>query len=235
MINWGLANQNGFQNALAQGMAYGQQIKRNREEKEYKNALAGYDPSNPETIKPIMQADPRLGLHLQQQAAAQQAAAHEADVNRRAAAGDPQAMAELAGLNLGAWRGLSADQKKAADEQTTVFANAAMDILQRPPEQRNAALNGYIDQFRNPEFEQYRTLQGAELEQALRGVIAQSDMITKLHEAERPRYQVIPEGGVLVDTRNPQAVQQFGRGNIPPPPPGFTIDGGSVGNGTGGF
>lgn len=77
MINWGLANQNGFQNALAQGMAYGQQIKRNREEKEYKNALAGYDPSNPETIKPIMQADPRLGLQLQQQSAAQQAAAQK--------------------------------------------------------------------------------------------------------------------------------------------------------------
>lgn len=77
MIQWGLANQNGFQNALAQGMAFGQQIKRDREEKEYRNALAGYDPNNPDSIKGVMQVDPRLGIQLQRDAAAQQAEARK--------------------------------------------------------------------------------------------------------------------------------------------------------------
>lgn len=62
---------NGFQNALAMGMQYGQMARQRSEEKEYRNALAGYDPANPETIKPIMAIDPRTGIQLQRDAAAQ--------------------------------------------------------------------------------------------------------------------------------------------------------------------
>lgn len=71
--NWGLLQGGGFQNALAQGYQIGQQMRVRNEEKEYKNALSGYDPANPETIKPIMQADPRLGMQLHDRAAAQAA------------------------------------------------------------------------------------------------------------------------------------------------------------------
>lgn len=253
-INWGLAQGNGFQNALAQGYQLGSNIRQRREETEYKNALANYDPANPDSLKDVMRVDPRLGIQLRRDTAAQEQAARKADISRRAASGDQTAMAELAGLDLGAWRGLSADQKKAADEQTTVFANAALDVLNYPPEQRNAALNAYIDRFNNPELEQYRGLQGQQLEQALRSVVAQSNMITKLHEAEQPRYQVVPEGGVLVDTRNPEAVGQFRQGgNVPRVsdeasynalPPGsqyydpngnLRTKGGTAGNGGGGF
>jgi hypothetical protein len=124
-------------------------------------------------------------------------------------------MAELAGIDLDGWRGLNADQRKMADQQTTVFANAAMDVLQRPPEQRAAAWDAYIDQFAGsaPDLLKYK---GQYNEQTARAVIAQSDMITKLHEMEQPRYQAIPEGGTLVDTRNPQAVQQFAQSAAQP-------------------
>ena len=65
-INWGLANgPSSFDNALARGLQLGQMIRQRQDEKEYKNALAQYDPANPETLKPVMAADPRLGLQLQ--------------------------------------------------------------------------------------------------------------------------------------------------------------------------
>jgi hypothetical protein len=73
MIQWGLAGGNGFQNALATGLQFGQIARQRTEEREYKNALAAYDPAKPETIKPIMQADPRVGIQLQRDAAAQAA------------------------------------------------------------------------------------------------------------------------------------------------------------------
>lgn len=79
MINWGLLQQNQgqFQNALAQGYQVGQQARQRREEKEFKNALAAYDPTKPETLKPIMERDPELGFRLRTQAATEQQAAQQ--------------------------------------------------------------------------------------------------------------------------------------------------------------
>lgn len=83
-INWNLAQGGGgFQNALATGLQFGQMIRQRQDEKEYKTALAGYDPANPETLKPVMAADPRLGLQLQSQqaqVAGQQAEKRRADL-----------------------------------------------------------------------------------------------------------------------------------------------------------
>jgi hypothetical protein len=70
---WGITQGGGgFRNTLATGLQFGQMARQRAEEKEYKNALAGYDPSNPETIKPIMAADPRVGIQLQGQMRQQQ-------------------------------------------------------------------------------------------------------------------------------------------------------------------
>lgn len=76
-VNWGLAGnaQRGFQNALAFGMQMGAQARQAQERREYKNALAQFDPSNPETLKPIMQANPEVGIRLQGQVEARQQAA----------------------------------------------------------------------------------------------------------------------------------------------------------------
>lgn len=73
--NWGLLQGGGgFQNALAQGMQFGQMARQRGEEKEFKNALAQFDPTNPETLKPIMAARPEVGLQLQGQVQQQQQA-----------------------------------------------------------------------------------------------------------------------------------------------------------------
>lgn len=42
MVNWGLANGNGFQNALATGLQIGQSIRQRQQEDSTANALAGY-------------------------------------------------------------------------------------------------------------------------------------------------------------------------------------------------
>lgn len=88
MINWGALQGGGFQNALAQGIQMGQMAGQARREREVQNALAQFDPSNPDTLKPVMQADARIGMQLrgqmQQAQAAQAQAEAEAAKARRA-------------------------------------------------------------------------------------------------------------------------------------------------------
>lgn len=220
-VNWGLGVGN---NALANfqyGLQIGQGAAARRDEREHRNALLDLKRQE-----------------LEGEQAKRDTEARTADVRGRAAQGDVEAMAELAGLDIGAWRGLQADQRTATNDRAKVLGNAALDVLNRPPEQRSAAWDAYVDQLSQtmPEAAQYR---GRYSEETARAIVAQAELIGKLHEQENPHYQAIPEGGTLVDTSNPAAVQQYmeSLGNVPPPPAGFTIDvpGGSGGNAAGGF
>lgn len=79
-INWGLAG--GGNNALAMfqyGAQLGSQIKQRERERATDEALANYgmNPSDPEALKGVIQADPRLGIQLQGQAQQAQAQASE--------------------------------------------------------------------------------------------------------------------------------------------------------------
>jgi hypothetical protein len=265
-IDWSLAGGN---NALANfgyGMQIGQKLAERREKREYQNALAtvfarptpprtpgfGDDPlgngvpgdptapnaDNGEAMSVIARNNPELAYRIGRERAEAASDAHKADVMARAARGDPAALAELAGLDFNAWRGLSADQRTAAGEKMKVLGNAALDVLNRPPEQRAAVWDAYIGQLSQqmPELAQYA---GKYSEQAARSVVAQAEMMGKLHELEQPDLRVIPEGGALVNVGDPAAVQQYmqGLGNVPPPPAGFQLDnpGGGAGNGVGGF
>lgn len=85
---WGPGAQGGFQNALSMGLQMGQMARRGQDQREYKNALAQFDPSNPETLKPIMAARPEVGIQLrgqiEAQAGARAQAQREAAKDRRA-------------------------------------------------------------------------------------------------------------------------------------------------------
>jgi hypothetical protein len=79
---WGPGPQQGFQNALAMGQQSGNnfmnafmQGRQMAEQRDYRNALAQFDPSKPETLQPIMAVRPEVGLQLRGQVQAQQAAA----------------------------------------------------------------------------------------------------------------------------------------------------------------
>ncbi len=69
-INWGLANQNGFYNALAVGRQMGADIAEARDRKEYRGALAvlAQDPENPDALSRVFQHDPRVGVSLMDRA-----------------------------------------------------------------------------------------------------------------------------------------------------------------------
>ncbi len=79
---WGPGASAGFQNALLLGQQSGnnimqafQQGRQMAEQREYRNALAQFDPSKPETLNAVMQVRPEVGLQLRGQVQQQQALA----------------------------------------------------------------------------------------------------------------------------------------------------------------
>lgn len=236
-VNWGLSGGNGFQNALATGLQIGQSIKADREEEATSNALSGFL-ANPtqddaafasslkglptQAVGQLMQARQGYQKTQQQQTAQRLQAA--------AAQGDKSAMAQLAGIDFDAWSKLDTRTRDVAKERSGVLANAALDVLNKPPEQRAAAWDSYIGQLSQdmPELAQYR---GQYSEAKARSVVAQAELIGKLQDQERPDYQVVPKDATLVNTRDNQAIQDYSQGasspsDLPPPPPGFQLEGG---------
>ena len=55
--------------------------------------------------------------------------------------------------------------------------------------------------------------------QALQGAIDNAGLVEKFIELAQPKYQVVPQDADLVNTRDPIAVAQFGRGTPPPQTP----------------
>lgn len=210
-LNWGLLQGGGFENALATGMAMGDDLRKRRDEKEYKNALLQFDPEKPETLNPIMAARPEVGLKLREDVQKRQAERKTAELTQRAMGGDKTALGELATVNFDRWKALDGQQREAAKREAEIFGNAALDILNRPPAERGQAVQAYAQQLgqQYPEIGQIVGLPPEQLEGVLRSAIAEAGMVKQLDEMLRPRYQAIPEGGTLVDTSNPQAVQSY--------------------------
>lgn len=237
--NWGLAGGNNALANFGMGVQLGTQMRQRQKERETDEALAAYaaNPTSPDGVNALLKADPRLGIQVMRDQREQQQQVQIDDITRRALGGDDQAMQELAVKNLPAWRALSAEQRDAAAQEAKIFGNAALDILSRPPEQRGAAVASYIQQLgpQYPEVAQIAQLPPEQQEMALRAAVAEAQMMDKLHSLERPDYMAIPAGGTLVDTRNPQAVQQFGQGAVPPPPAGFVLDDGGPAPAPGNF
>ncbi len=193
-----------------------------RERQDARKAFASYATNpNEQGLNALAAYDPQFVISERGRLQQQQQQAMMADLQRRAAGGDKAALAELAGIDLGAWDKLADNDRAAAKDRVSAIGQAALAVSQLPPDQRPMAWDGYIDQLSRayPELAEYR---GQYSEQALMGALAQAEQMGKFFELERPSYQVIPEGGVLVNTRDPGAVQQFsGTG----PQPGTVVGG----------
>jgi hypothetical protein len=191
---WGPGAQGGFQNALAMGMQMGQVARQNQQQ----NAL-------------MQQRQAQIDLQGRQFEAEQAAAAQTADLTAKALQGDDAALSQLATVNFDRWKSLDGQIKGKAAEDAQVLGNAAIDLLNVPFAERPGRIIAYAQQF--PQFaekiNQVAYLPQGEQEAALRTVVAEAKMIDKLIQMERPSYQAIPEGGTLVNTRDPSAVQQF--------------------------
>ena len=119
-MNWGPGPQQGFINALAIGQNAGanfmrafQQGRAMKEQRDYRNALAQYDPSKPETLQPIMAVRPDVGLQLRGQIEQRQAAAAQAE-----AAGQDRRLKQLPVMT----RLLEASQDQASYERNVGIA-----------------------------------------------------------------------------------------------------------------
>lgn len=205
----GLMNPAAVGGQVTQAFEFGQQ--KVRQEKA-RNALAQYavDPNKAGNFEQLAQYHPQIAIQQRQQRDAAESEKRSQALFRSAMGGDDVAMDELAVHNFDKWKALDATQKAEAQAQATQFGNAALDVLNQPPEMRSQALQGYAGL--HPKVAQMAGLPPQQLEAELRSVVAQSKLTEKLIAMERPRYQVIPEGGVMVDTNNKQAVQQFTSG-----------------------
>lgn len=210
-VNWNLLNraEGNFQNALATGLQMGAQYKANRQDEERRNALTAYatNPNAPGSFEGLAKVDPGMAIQARGQQQQVQRQAHEIDIKRRAAAGDPTAMAELAGIDINAWNALGDDQRAAAKQRMETIGQAA--LMANSPEAWDATIERLV-QSGMPEAAQYRGR--FELRET---ALQQAGLAKQFMDMQQPNYQVVPEGGTLVNTRSPSAVAQFGAGAPP--------------------
>lgn len=210
----------GFQNALALGADIGGAIRQNRED----NALAAFmTTQTPETQSALMKVNPKLGMQAQDRIASQQAAQAKlmqeqraADLRTKAAQGDPDALQQLVGIDFDSWKTLDANKRKMVADQNTYIGQSALRISQLPAEQQAAEWDNAIAQGVSMGFQELGKQRGQYSPQALRGAIDNAGLVDKFLSLAEPKYTTIPEGGTLVNTRDPEAVRQFQGGAIPP-------------------
>lgn len=141
---------------------------------------------------------------------------NERQVRADVAAGRAPATA-LAAINWDDYAALSKEQADIAKQNVEVIGNLA--LMADTPQKWDAT----IDQL-GPQFAQYKG-QFAQRE----AIIARAGEAKAFLEQQAPKYQVIPEGGTLVNTRDPAALQQVAAQNQALQatlPAGFVLDDG---------
>lgn len=217
-------------NALMDPMQLGQSVQnafmlgqQQRRQYETDKALAGYAQNmSPETAANVARYDPQAGIKLQQfemqrqeEAAKVEQQRRAADLQRRAAAGDQAALAELAGIDLDAWSKLDGRTKQDAKERFDFIGNAALAVSRLPEANRAAAWDAYVMQgvqMGMPELQQYV---GQYSPDSLNAVIAHAGLVKTFIDMNEPRYTVVPAEAQLVNTRDPNVIAGFtGQGGM---------------------
>lgn len=153
---------------------------------------------------------------------------------------DPNAVAEVTrfdprvGIQIGQMQQKNqvAEQErrqKLLTEGKKAVGQAALQIATLPPERRAQAWDSAIDYLVGQGWDGLGQFRGKYSDQSLMGVISEAGLANELRTATQPSYQVIPENGTLVDTRNPAAVAQFGapqQAQAPQQPQGSPLQGG---------
>lgn len=198
-------------NAFLQGMDYARQAKT-------RQAFVNYlrDPSE-QTIGEVAANDPSLGMQLVDRETQRKAlllkTAKELqaqDLREKAVAGDPQAAAQLAGVDFDAWAKLDARQQVQLKQANDYIGQAALSISRLPEGQRPQAWNSYIaqgEQMGIPGLKQY---EGQYSPDNLNAVLAKTGQMKTFFDLTQPHYMAVPQGADLVDVSNPAAVSQFG-------------------------
>ena len=187
------------QNALLQGMQTGEALRKRKEQREREVALdKAYQGmmTGDQTAVNALAAIPGMG----KDAYALQQGQKEKQIRADVAAGRAPATA-LAAINWDDYAALSKEQNDIALQNVKTVGQLA--LMADTPQKWDAT----IDQL-GPQFAQYKG-QFAQRE----AIIARAGEAKAFLEQQAPKYQVIPEGGTLVNTRDPAALQQVANQN----------------------
>lgn len=199
-INWNALQAPDIGGAFNAGMQAGQQRRREQATDDALRALIA-NPNDPNVVNALARYDPGMAYKVQGQQRQAQRATAEAAARRSAVQGDPQALAELAGFNIDDY--LKLDKRSQDEYKQGIDTMGQLALLADTPEEWEDIV-GQLAQA-NPEFNKYHGR--FDLRQS---VIAQAGQAKELIAQNEPKYQVIPEGGMLVNTRDPQALAQVG-------------------------
>lgn len=200
-------------------MAGMQRGRAEREDRETRGALSAYamNPDDPVAFEQLARYRPDFAIQIREDQTKRQRAAQVAELTQRAAAGDTQAIQELAPIDIDAFLRLDKRQQEHIARGVDYVGQAALAISQLPEEQRAAAWDSYAQQGVEQGFTELQDEIGGYSPEALQSAIAEAKLTQEAIRLAQPRYQAIPEGGTLVDTSNPAAVQAFtaGQGAAP--------------------
>lgn len=217
-INWNALQSPDIGGAFNQGMQVGQQRRREMATDNALRALIA-NPDDPNVVGDLAKYDPGMAYKVQGQQQQSQRAAQEAAARRGAVRGDAQALEELAGFNIDDY--LKLDKRSQDEYKQGIDTVGQLAMMADTPEEWDDIV-GQLAQT-NPEFQKY--IGRFDLRQS---VIAQAGQAKEFIEQNQPRYQVVPEGGMLVNTRDPAALAQVAGQSAAPqggPQPGAVEDG----------
>lgn len=204
-IQWNALQAPDIGGAFNRGLAAGQQKRRETATDNALRALIA-NPNDPNVVTTLAQSDPRMAYQIQGQQQAQQRAAAEAMARQGAVAGDPQAMQQLAGFNLDEYLKLDKASRDHIKQGLDTVGQLA--LMADTPEKWDSIV-GQLAQ-RDPQFQEYIGKFGMR-----DAIIAQAGLAKDAIAQAEPKYQVVPEGGMLVNTRDPAALAQVGGGQQP--------------------
>jgi hypothetical protein len=196
------------QNALMQGMQVGTQLRQQREMRDkekamddYYRARMGNDPNA------VTSATNALSMVAPKVAYEMREGDRERQIRTDVAAGRAPATA-LAEINWDDYAALSKDQAAIAKQNAETIGNLA--LMANTPEKWDATVSQL-----GPDFAQYIGQFGMR-----DAIIARAGQAKAFLEQQEPKYQVVPEGGMLVNTKDPAALQQAANAGVPSVPQG---------------
>ena len=161
------------------------------------------------------------------------------------------------GIDFDSWKALDANQRKLVADQNSYIGQSALRISQLPAEQQAAAWDQAIDAGVQSGYSALAAKRGKYSQQALTGAIDDAKLVGEFLKLAEPDWRVVPEGGAIVNARDPKAIASLSGGtsggdlpkitskaDVDKLPPGAQFiapdgsikrKGGGVSNGTGGF
>jgi len=175
-----------------------------------------------EAYNRLAKINPRLAMQAQDRVAGQEAARAKlmqeqraADLRTKAAQGDPAALQQLVGIDFDSWKALDEGQRRMVKDTNDYVGQASLRIAKLPPGQRAAEWDKTIQSGVERGYKALAPKLGQYSDKALNDAIDSAGLVNEFLKLAEPDWRVVPEGGVMVNARDPDAIASL---NSTPPP-----------------